>query len=183
MQYQVIARPCPPSAGKWDYYPHLAPGRDKSAAERLARHAAQSGHEAVVLRSVAMEMLVTIARAIVERQDEGLLPALRFLPSEGAGMRGPQLKLEGDQGVIAPAILDPYCEGPAKVAFDARRSFIEMGPGGDVDADGKWRGQRPSFPQRMDVLGTWLRLRERVVQGKLGGATDGTCAVDVEDAS
>jgi len=183
MQYQVIGRPCPPSTGKWDYYPYLAPGRDKSAAERLARHAAESGHEAVVLRSVAMEMLMTIARAIVERQDERLLPAVRYLPSGEAGTRGPRPEREGDREMIAPAALDPYREGPAKVELDARRSVIEMGPGGDVDADGRRRGQRPSFPQRMDVLGSWLRLRERVVRGMLGGATDGTCAADVEDAS
>jgi len=66
--------------------------------------------------------------------------------------------------------VDPYVEGPDKAVLDARRSVIEQGPGGDV------LGAQPvslSFPLRMDVLGTWLRLRERVITGQIGGGADG----------
>jgi hypothetical protein len=66
--------------------------------------------------------------------------------------------------------VDPYAEGPDKAVLDARRSAIEQGPGGDV------LGAHPdslSFSLRMDVLGAWLRLRERVIMGQIGGNADG----------
>lgn len=184
MQYQVVARTCLPHVGKWDYFPYLVPSRDKAAAERLARYAAQNGCEAAVLQSVTIEMVVCIARALVERQDESLLPTLRYKPGVRQGEAelrlGPALDLRFSVS-ISP---DPYFGGPDKAALDARRLFMEMGPGGDVDAGGSRRGQRLSFPQRLDVVGTWLRLRERVVLGQMGGPGDGADdEANVEDAN
>lgn len=170
MQYQVVARSRLPSTGGWDYFPYLAPCRDKSTAERLARYAAQSGYEAAILQSVTMEMLAHIARAIVEQQDEFLLPKLRYMPEavEETTVTQGQYTSESGPHILSP--LEPYVEGPDKAVLDARRSVMERGPGGDV------LGTQPdslSFPLRMDVLGAWLRLRERVLTGQIGGNADG----------
>ena len=175
MHYQVVARSCLPSAGDWDYYPYpyLAPGRDEATAERLARYAAQSGHEAAILQSVTAEMLVHIARAVVEQQDEHMVPTLRYMPGARAGRADTWQRHEVEVGLRTPVMLDPYSDGPDKAELDARRSLIEMGSGGDVVAKGVGRNQPISLPLRMDILGAWLRLRERVVQSELGGADDG----------
>lgn len=184
MQYQVVARRCLPTAGRWDYYPYLAPGRDKAAAERLARYAAQNGYEAAVLQSVTMEMVVNMARAAVERQDEHVLPALRYKPGTKVGTAGQRSQHEVELRLSAPVALDLDGGELDTVELDARRSVIELGPGGDVEMGGRRRGQALSFPLRMDVVRAWLRIRERVVVGQVGGPTDGTGdEVDVEDAS
>lgn len=170
MQYQVVARSRLPSAGDWEYFPYLAPCRDKATAERLARYAAHSGYEAAILQSVSMEMLAHIARAVVEHHDDLLLPKLRYMP----GAAAETMVTHGqDYGASEPRLhapVDPYAEGPDKSVLDARRSAIEQGPGGDV------LSAQPvslSFPLRMDVLGAWLRLRECVIMGQLGGDADG----------
>jgi hypothetical protein len=130
-----------------------------------------------------MEMLMNIACAVVKRQDERLLPTLRYLPIARVGTTSQPQELDHDLEVTTPATLDPYCEGPAKAELDERRFLLEMGVGGDVDEGDRGRGQQPSFPQRIEVVGVWLRLRERVVLGKLGGNADGMRIADVEDAS
>lgn len=170
MRYQVVARSRLPAAGDWEYFPYLAPCRDKATAERLARYAAHNGYEAAILQSVTMEMLAHIARAVVEQQDEFLLPKLRYMPGATEEKMVAHGLYKGESGPRLLSSLDPYAEGPDKAVLDARRSAIEQGPGGDV------LGAQPdslSFPLRMDVLGAWLRLRERVVMGQIGGGADG----------
>lgn len=175
MQYQVVARSGVPTEGNWEYYPYLAPSRDKAAAERLARHAAQQGYEAAILQSVTLEMLMHIARAVVERQDEQFVPMLRYTSdalTERMGARGSH---RAETGTHAQSPSNPYIEGPDKAALDARRLLIESGAGGDVAASGTWL---LSLPSRMDVVQRWLRLRERVVRGQIGGDMDGAGDVD-----
>lgn len=174
MQYQVVARSRLPSGGGWEYFPYLAPCRDKATAERLARYAAQRGYEAAILQSVTVEMLAHIARAVVEQQDELLLPGLRYMPGAAEEKIVTQGQYKGDGGsrLLAPLdpSLDPYAEGADKAVLDARRTLIERGPGGDVLGA---QHDSLSFPLRMDVLGAWLRLRERVISGQVGGDADG----------
>lgn len=173
MHYQVVAKPCVPSA-RWEYYPYWAPVRDKAAAERLATYAAQSGYEAAILQSVTAEMLEQIALRIVERQDTDLLPALRYMPSTRVAATAGRQEHTVETALHPADTLDPYAEGPDKGQLDARRLAIEMGPGGDVTAGDVGLVRRLSFPQRMDVLSSWLDLRKRAVAGEMGGAMDGT---------
>ena len=170
MQYQVVARTSLSSVGKWEYYPYLAPGRDKAAAERLARYAAQSGYEAAILQSVSLEMLMHLARAVVERQDEQVLPMLRYLPGAIVERTGARREHEVETGLYARSMVNPYAEGPDKAVMDERRSVLEEGPGGDIATSRTWS---LSLPLRMDVVRYWLRLRERVVLGQIGGEVDG----------
>lgn len=179
MQYQVVARSRLPSTGGWDYFPYLAPCRDKLSAERLARYAARSGYEAAILQSVTMEMLTHIACAVVERQDEFLLPKLRYMPGAVEAQTDTHEHYKGDSELHFLAHVDPYAEGPDKAVLDARRWAMEQGHGGDVL--GVQRGSL-TFPLRMDVLGAWLRLRERVIMGQFGGDADGRGDAVTRDA-
>lgn len=175
MHYQVVARSSIASIAseKWEYYPYWSPVREKSAAERLASYAAQSGYEAAILHSVTAEMLMNIARAVVERQDVRLLPSLRYLPgarmatATGRSEYGVETEFSLSDG------LDPYLEGPDKSELDSRRLSLELGQGGDVIADSGWRSQGITLPCRMDLLRSWLSLRRRLMQGEIGGPTDG----------
>lgn len=178
MQYQVVARSGPTSAGNWDYFPYLAPCRDKATAERLARYAAHSGYEAAILQSVTIEMLMHIARAVVEQQDELMLPKLRYMPGAAVGWAVAQRERKVESGFHVQSTSNPPVEGSDKAVLDARRSSIENGPGGDV-ADAQ--PDLLSFPLRMDVLRAWLRLRERMIAGQIGGDADGKDNADIGD--
>lgn len=183
MRYQVVAKPCVPSA-RWEYYPYWAPVRDKAAAERLASYAAQSGYEAAILHSVTAEMLEQIARRVVERQDTHLLPALRYMPGTRVAATTGRQEHAVETALHLTETLDPYAEGPDKAALDSRRLTLEMGPGGDVITTGTGLSRRLSFPQRMDIISSWLDLRKRAVAGEIGGAMDGTAndEADTRDA-
>lgn len=58
--------------------------------------------------------------------------------------------------------------------LEAARAHMEVGPGGDVDLDGRLtrmgRGYVPGLKRTVSI---WLRLYERVQHGELGGAHDG----------
>ncbi len=61
--------------------------------------------------------------------------------------------------------------------LDAEREQMEMGPGGDVDANGRLsRTGRTYAPGLKRTVSIWLRLYERVQRGELGGRLDGQCA-------
>src|SRR5260221_8294353 len=173
VHYQVVARPDTADAC-WDYYPYWAPTRDREDAERLAYFAAQTGHEAVILECVTVERLEAAARAVVERQDTSFLPALRYLPAAERWLASERPQRE----VTAPGRPEPtmehYADGVCEAEADERRLTLERGPGGDVTRETPARGQRLSFPQRMDVVSAWLRLRARALRGEVGGAGDGT---------
>jgi hypothetical protein len=73
----------------------------------------------------------------------------------------------------------PVSPGLTAAVWEAREAEVEAGsrpqqqlPGGDIDADGRLWRTHPHLPDRMDVLSAWLRLRERVQRGELGGADD-----------
>jgi hypothetical protein len=168
MHYQVVTRSAEPSGG-WGYYPYWAPVREKAAAERLAGYAAQSGYEAAILQSVTPELLEDLARRVVERQETELLPSLRYLPASRASGR---LQRTVEMTFRPSPALDPYVEGTDKAALDARRLSVELGAGGDILAHGPAQPD-PFLPLRMDVISTWLRLRERVISGEVGGLGDG----------
>ncbi len=172
MHYQVVARSCVPT-GAWDYYPYWAPVRDRNAATRLATYAAQSGYEAAILQSVTSDMLQDIASSVVDRQDARLLPQLRYLPgtrvAAASGWREQSLGAE-IQRLDAGNL---YLDEPNKAVLDARRLNFEQGPGGDVTLRPEWQPQQISFPLRMDVLRTWMHLRQRLLQGQVGTALDG----------
>lgn len=172
MHYQVVAKPRV-SPEQWEYYPHWSPCQDKAAAERLAYYAAQSGYEAAILHSVAVEMLELIARKVVERQDSTLLPALRYLPGTKVATASGRNEYEVNTSFRLSPSLDPYAEGPERAELDRLRFALEVGPGGDVTVGETWRFQHVSFPTRIDVLSAWVRLRGRVEGGLAGGSRDG----------
>lgn len=172
MYYQVVAISST-SSTEWEYYPYWAPLREKSAAQRLASYAAQSGYEAAILQSVTPEMLMTLARGVVERQDTRLLPSLRYVAGSLMATTGNRREYSVETAFYHTEELDPYIEGSDKSALDARRLSLELGQGGDVVASDEWRPQRISFPLRMDVLRSWLSLRQRLLDGQVGGLLDG----------
>lgn len=174
MHYQVVARSYEPE-GAWEYYPYWAPVRDKEAAMRLANYAAQDGYEAAILQSVTVEMLQNIARGVVDRQDVQLLPALRYLPgAQVATAFGHRTHSVQAEFQISEEI-DPYADSSVKAELDDRRLTIEMGLGGDVTLEADWRA-RIEFPCRMDLLRSWMSLRQRLLQGQVGGSLDGAAA-------
>lgn len=60
--------------------------------------------------------------------------------------------------------------------LDAEREQMELGPGGDVDANGRLtRTGRTYAPGLKRTVSIWLRLYERVQRGELGGRLDGQC--------
>ncbi|HKT38188.1 MAG TPA: hypothetical protein VJR48_07430 [Ktedonobacterales bacterium] len=174
MHYQVVAK-SDETAGAWDYYPYWAPVREKSAAERLASYAAQSGYEAAILQSVTPQMLEYVAIRVVERQDIDLLPSLRYLPgAPAARANGNGRQQRAVETAFRPSpVLDPYAESADKTELDARRLDAELGPGGDILQQRATTRRHPTLPLRMDIISAWLRLREKVTTGALGGAYDG----------
>lgn len=178
MHYQVVARPCN-SVGAWDYYPYWSPVRDKAAATRLAAYGAQSGRETAILQSVTAEMLQHIARGVVDRQDDDLLPAIRYLPA--AQLSAASAHQPSGMGVASHyEWLEPYEAGPSKILLDGRRLNIEMGPGGDVTHRAGWQPQI-SIPCRMDLLRSWMSMRRRLLQELVGGPQDGARTGEAED--
>ena len=172
MYYQVVAISSKSSA-EWEYYPYWAPLREKSAAQRLASYAAQCGYEAAILQSVTPEMLMTLARAVVERQDTRLLPSLRYLAGTLMATANNRREHSVETAFYDTEELDLYVEGSDKLALDARRLKLEIGQGGDVVASDDWRHQRITLPLRMDVLRSWLNLRQRLLDSQIGGLLDG----------
>ncbi len=172
MHYQVVARSCAPT-GAWDYYPYWAPVRDKDAATRLATYAAQSGYEAAILQSVTADMLQDIGRSVVDRQDARLLPQLRYLPGTRVAAASGWREQSVDTEVHRLEAGNLHIDGPNKAVLDARRLHVEQGPGGDVTLRPGWQQQQISFPLRMDVLRTWMHLRQRLLQGQVGTVLDG----------
>lgn len=179
MHYQVVAKSGEPSSS-WDYYPYWAPVREKSAAERLASYAAQSGYEAAILQSVTPQMLEYVAVRVVERQDTDLLPSLRYLPGAPAARMSGRQQRAVETAFRPSPVLDPYTEGADKVELDARRLDAELGPGGDILRQRTTRRRYPSLPLRMDIISAWLRLREKVIIGAVGGDNDGGAAGDTD---
>lgn len=179
MHYQVVAKSGEPSSS-WDYYPYWAPVREKSAAERLASYAAQSGYEAAILQSVTPQMLEYVAVRVVERQDTALLPSLRYLPGAPAARMSGRQQRAVETAFRPSPVLDPYTEGVDKVELDARRLDAELGPGGDILRQRTTIRRYPSLPLRMDIISAWLRLREKVLIGVIGGDSDGLADGDVE---
>ena len=177
MHYQVVAKSGEPS-GAWDYYPYWAPVREKSAAERLASYAAQSGYEAAILQSVTPQMLEYVAVRVVERQDTDLLPSLRYLPGAPAARMSGRQQRAVETAFRPSPVLDPYTEGVDKVELDARRLDAELGPGGDILRQRTTIRRYPSLPLRMDIISAWLRLREKVITGAVGGESDGDGLAD-----
>lgn len=176
MHYQVVARSGEP-LGNWEYYPYWAPVREREAAERLAGYAAQSGCEAAILQSVTSEMLEILGCRVVERQEIELLPALRYLPGLPAGQASGRRQRAIEMTFQPSPTLDPYVEGSDKAELDARRLKRELGPGGDILARG-FVQRDASLPLRMDIVSAWLRLRERVIAGEVGGVCDGAAEDD-----
>jgi hypothetical protein len=121
-------------------------------------------------------MLETIARQVVERQHDELIPALRYLPGAKAAIAGGRAEHNVEVVLCAPLTLDPYVEGPDKSAMDKRRLELELGAGGDVTAGSQGYHYSAALPRRMDVLSAWLRLHRRMVLRQVGGATDGARA-------
>jgi hypothetical protein len=172
MHYQIVAK-VPEAQARWDYYPYWAPVRDKDAAERLARYAAQTGHEAAILRAVTVEMLGVIAHAVVGQQDTHVLPAVRYLPSMTIANGGARREYDVEVVFSPSSTIDPYGEGPDKAELDTRRLRHEQGSGGDIIASGAYHPERFSIPVRMDILSAWVRLYQRATQGAVGGHNDG----------
>lgn len=172
MHYQVVAKSGEPS-GAWDYYPYWAPIREKDAAERLASYAAQSGYEAAILQSVTPQMLEYVALRVVERQDTDLLPSLRYLPGAPAARVSGRQQHAVETAFLPSPVLDPYKEGADKTELDARRLHAELGPGGDILQQRTTIRRYLSLPLRMDIISAWLRLREKVIVGAIGGDRDG----------
>jgi hypothetical protein len=183
MHYQVVAK-SDETSGAWDYYPYWAPVREKSAAERLASYAAQSGYEAAILQSVTPQMLEYVAIRVVERQDTGLLPSLRYLPgAPAARANGSGRQKRAVETSFRPSpVLDPYAEGADKAELDARRLDAELGPGGDILQQRATARRHPTLPLRMDIISAWLRLREKVIIGTVGGESDGDGLADGDGA-
>ena len=180
MHYQVVAK-SGESSGTWDYYPYWAPVREKSAAERLASYAAQSGYEAAILQSVTPQMLEYVAVRVVERQDTDLLPALRYLPGATAARMSGRQQRAVETAFRPSPVLDPYTEGADKAELDARRLNAELGPGGDILRQRTTLRRYLSLPLRMDIISAWLRLREQVIIGAVGGDNDGVADGDGSD--
>jgi hypothetical protein len=172
MHYQVVAKSGEPS-GSWEYYPYWAPVREKAAAERLASYAAQSGCEAAILQSVTLQMLEEVACRVVERQETDLLPSLRYLPGSPVGRTSSRRQRTVETRFRPSPVLDPYAEGIDKAELDVRRLNAELGAGGDVLRESGAIRRNPSLPLRMDIISAWLRLRERVLTGAVGGDGDG----------
>jgi hypothetical protein len=81
-------------------------------------------------------------------------------------------------------VLDPYAEGDDKAELDARRLDAELGPGGDILRQRATTRRHPSLQLRMDIISAWLRLREKVTAGAIGGDSDGLADVnDVNDVN
>ena len=181
MHYQVVAKSGELS-GAWDYYPYWAPVREKSAAERLASYAAQSGYEAAILQSVTPQMLEYVAVRVVERQDTDLLPSLRYLPGTPVARANGRQQRAVETTFRPSPVLDPYTEGADKAELDARRLDAELGSGGDILQQRATTRRFPSLPLRMDIISAWLRLREKVIIGAVGGESDGDGLADGEGA-
>lgn len=176
MHYQVMARSSE-SSGSWEYYPYWAPIREKSAAERLATYAAQSGCEAAILQSVTIEMLENLASRVAERQEVDLLPSLRYLPGSPTAQASHRRQCTVEMPFVPSPVLDPYIESIDKAELDVCRLNMELGPGGDILTRNTVQpGSR--LPLRMDILSVWLRLREKVISGKLGSQSDGATEDD-----
>jgi hypothetical protein len=177
MHYQVVARPVAAGADlaptSWEYYPYWAPGLDRGAAERLAVYAAQNGREAAILQGSSVEILATIARQIVMRQETQQVPALRYVPGARVARSDGWAEHEVETVLCLSPDLDPYDEGPGRLELDQRRLELEFGGGGDVTRGGRRRFELVRLPQRMDVLSAWLRLRASVECARLGGIADG----------
>ncbi|HEY7832105.1 MAG TPA: hypothetical protein VIG30_00955 [Ktedonobacterales bacterium] len=180
MHYQVVARSAAADVDgistNWEYYPYWAPGRDRAAAERLAVYAAQNGREAAILQGRSVELLETIARQIVERQEVQRMPALRYLPGAAVARTDGWIEHEVETILSLSPDLDLYDEGPVKCELDQRRLELELGDGGDITRGSGQRFASVHIPQRMDLLSAWLRLRERIENGQLGGSEDGAVA-------
>lgn len=177
MHYQVVAKSAPAGAdhalATWEYYPYWAPGRDRGAAERLAVYAAQNGREAAILQGASTEVLEAIARPIVENQAVHLLPAVRYVPGARVARHDGWSEHTVETSVCPLPNIDPDEEGPIRFELDKRRLELELGHGGDITRGGDQRFDRVQHPQRMEVLSVWVRLRERVERGQLGGRADG----------
>lgn len=179
MHYQVVARPLRPD-GAWEYYPYWTPVRDRDAATRLANYAAQAGYEAAILQSVTVEMLQHIAHGVVGLQDAQLLPALRYLPGASLATASRHRAHSLGREIQTFEGLDPYVDGPDKAELDRRRLTIELGPGGDVTQQTGWR-QLISIPCRMDLLRSWMSMRQRLLGGLIGGPRDGEQSTTATD--
>jgi hypothetical protein len=177
MYYQVVAKSGEPS-GTWEYYPYWAPVREKGAAERLASYAAQSGYEAAILQSVTAQMLEYVAVRVVERQDTDLLPSLRYLPGTPAARTSTRQQHAVETTFRPSWVMDPYAEGVDKAELDARRLDAELGPGGDILQQTTTTRRHSPLPMRMDIISAWLRLREKVMSGAVGGISDGVADVE-----
>lgn len=176
MHYQVVAK-SGETAGRWEYYPYWAPVQEKNAAERLASYAAQSGCEAAILQSVTLQMLAEISCRVVERQETDMLPSLRYSPGTPAGRASGRPGRAVETSFHPSPALDPYAEGVEKAELDARRLDTELGPGGDVLQQRTPSKRNQSLPLRMDIISAWLRLRERLIAGMVGGLSDGSADV------
>lgn len=177
MYYQVVARALAqndePAPERWEYYPVWEPIGSKLAAMEEAEFAASTGRETAILQANTVDSLKALARHVVEQQQSQLVPALRYVP--GASVVGSDGRTEHvvEVRLCAASVRDLYGEGPDKFELDQRRLHRELGAGGDVLRANSTRVARVSLPQRMDVLSAWLRVRERVQSGQLGGTTDG----------
>jgi hypothetical protein len=181
MYYQVVARSGERSV-RWEYYPYWAPVRERDAAERLAGYAAQSGYEAAILQGMTLKVLKDLAYRVVEQQETEHLPSLRYLPGSRVEQANGRKKRAVETLFRSSSKPDLYAEDNGKAELDERRLKAELGPGGDILARGTIQPHAP-LPLRMDVVSAWLRLRERVVCGKVGGIYDGVTAntVDASD--
>jgi hypothetical protein len=148
---------------------------ERSAAERLAAYAAQCGFEAAILQSPTSEILLSIAQAVVDRQDTHWLPTLRYLPADYGARAATRIEGEAKAAPQATELRAAYQQdaAPDQTLLDARRLALELGPGGDVGAGEGLRTRDLSFPHRMDVLRVWLRLHQAVQSGRIGGNEDG----------
>lgn len=180
MLYQVVAKsPIPPE--QWDYYPCWWPMDDESEARQWVEECVSHGYEAAVLRARSFHRLAELAEALIEWQDTRVLPSVRYTPGDSIVPRDEGLEREATESTLASPnqVYGEWRragEHPSmrrEDDLDALRWRLERGSGGDVDsAGGLWR-QHPHFPERMDVLSAWLRLRERTHSSALGGRHDG----------
>jgi hypothetical protein len=69
-----------------------------------------------------------------------------------------------------------------RVDMNVVRASIESGPGGDVDADGRFARRGNTYvPSLKQTVSVWMRLHERVRRGDLSGADDGLPSHDEVD--